>query len=267
MSEVDLCIQKGFNSFSKLKKHIKKNLIELYNSLNQADQTIPFYMVGFSIYKKINNYYETRYSINIYTNKQRKISISENDFSGFIFDKLSGTQELIITEKENKELGYLNEFFEDMYNDGNEKCLFIKTKELSKMYFVQILVITAQRACQAGAVKNTIRETLEEFLSRNENILRCIPYSDIRVLLKKGINILREEYVMIIDLIRQKDRFKDKYKCMDALITSKMIFEIKKIAGELNFKSINNTGDGFIFVYRGEKENISNDIQLFLQRS
>ena len=263
MSEKEYCLK--YKKFSEFKREVKNRLWELFNDLSNNYEDRIIYTIGLSIYEKReiekDRYYIVLYSINIYTNQYKKVLISENDFSGFVFDNITGINNI---KKERKKFNYLSIFFKEIYRKEREEIegdVIVYTINIGN-YYIQISVVVDKIIKR---MEEDLKKALKNLLE--DKLFLCIKEADLEIKLKKGINLLKNEYILIIDLIRVDDRFDNKYKYMDALMTSKIIFEIKSIAGEANFKSISHTGDGFVFIYRGEEENILNDVKLFLNRT
>ncbi len=258
MSTAEECFKATQNDFTNIKETIKKETLTLFNNLNENIRDKINY-IGISIYKKETDLYEVYYSLSIYRNKHNSLSISENDFSGFTFNEITGfdcDQESI----KQKDHSYLSLFFDDIVLTENESKYCSSIIELGD-YAIQIYMIF--KSYPSGAEINNINETISSY---KDNVpFKCIPHSNIKLRLKQGIKKLYNEYVLIVDLVRSSERMEPAHLNMDAVLTSNLIYKIKAKAGIANFKTINHTGDGFIFLYRGEKDNIENDIKLLIQ--
>jgi len=266
MSQLEYCRTKGYNKFMVLKKELKDVLINNFRLIitDYIGNSATYF--GISVYKKVEfkNYYDVLYSTSIYTNENGKYTINENDFSGFVFDKISE-----IDSSGNKSHKYLKIFFKDIHEvltSKNDNLYYIKTKKIENNFIVQFY-LTFSKNKITKVLEEKIKGLLNNVIIDNKKTLDCIQYSDIKMILKKGITKLEDQVILIIDLVRLKERIQQKYVDMDSVLTSKLIYELKDIAGGLNFKTINHTGDGFVFIYRGEKENLSNDIKLLIERS
>lgn len=265
MSQSEYCRTKGYNKFTVLKielKNILKNNFRLIVKEYIENTAVYF---GMSIYKKVKskNYYDVLYSASIYADGNGKYMISENDFSGFVFDEISE-----IDSAGRKSHKYLKIFFKDIHNDltfNNDNLYYIKPIKIGD--FIIQFYLTFSKNNISNILNKNIINLLNNVVNDNKKIIDCIQYSDINMILKKGITKLEDQIILIIDLVRIKERTKQKYVNMDSVLTSKIIYELKDIAGGLNFKTINHTGDGFVFIYRGEKENLSNDIKLLIERT
>jgi|GEM_PF-4163850 len=264
MSIVQYCYETFENKFSKIKKELKKILNEAKIKI-QKENINNFYL-GFSLYNKAEDHYNVFYSASIYANENNKYTVSENDFSGFVFNRVSDKK-----TKGIKKHQYLKFFFNDIKEELFEKeCSYliypttIENKESSETFLIQFYIIYPKTVYPS--LNQKIQEIIENTLKSNENTFQCIAYSNPEIIFKKGISKLQNQIVLILDLVRTQNRLSDIYVNLDAVLTSKLIYELKDIAGGVNFKTINHTGDGFVFLYRGEFENIDNDIQLLIER-
>jgi len=268
MSQSEYCIANKYNEFIEIKKELKNILQDTFKFFIEDYLENNAVYFGLSIYEKQyenqqiqSSYNDVLYSASIYTNENNRYTISENDFSGFVFDEI--LEEETIGTKIHK---YMNIFFKDIHSDliSNKNIYVIKPIKINDKYILQFYLTFSKTI--PNAFKKAIVNKLNEIINNKKKVINCIFNSDIKMIFTKGIIKSNNEIILIIDLIRTEKRTEKKYVNMDSILTSKLIYELKDIAGRTNFKTINHTGDGFIFIYRGEKENISYDISLFIER-
>lgn len=262
------------DDFNTIKKELKDNTLKAYDRfLNKIEKDYGnkngLYF-GLSIYKRYNDAYNILYSLSSYSNKtiHSQNTISENDFSGMMFNSITKDVDKITSST--KQHAYLKEFFDDIdmtEEDIESKLLYYtKTYEINNYYFIQFYLVFSDDYHYDG-IKNATESFIEKDLIQDQkDVFKKIPNSNIKLMLKKGIKELENEIILLVDLVRSEKRMEEQYKHMDIVLTSKLIYQIKKIAGEFNFKTINHTGDGFIFVYRSEKDNINYDTRLFISK-
>ena len=265
MSIIEYCIKKGFEHIRGIIVHDLINILQLLNENEKLDTYI-----GATIYKKAEDkdLYVIYYSFSTFLNEYNLPVIKENYFSGFSFSEII-KKEKEKNNKEKKNFSYLKTFFKQIrFNINNDNYFYIKTEELDKNFYIQVLVV-ADSSSPTDSVKNKVKEKIQTFL--NKEILKCIPYSGIQLKLKKG-KLLENRVIFIIDLERNEERKQEDLVYTDIVLTKKLIFDLKEIASEHNFKAISHTGDGFVFIYDehignlfSDFNNLRNDLEEYLK--
>jgi len=264
------CLKKyGIDNISmKIRDELKKEVANLFIELNTECSSDIFY-VGFTLYKKQFSGWIIYYTFNVFKNQVGGITTDENTFSGFYLNKIS--VEPCITKSD---LNYLPIFFKNLYWDSSmKKVAYIYTnfKEDDNLA-LQLTVITSTNTNRQGfppAVAKCVENKIKSFLSKppitciNHFVKRYRIYDD----WKSNFRLLTDEVLLVVDLIRTKDRCREEYKIMDAIISYKLTSELKEIAGKANFKSLNHLGDGYLFIYRGERTSLQDDILYFINES
>lgn len=265
MSTIDKCINVNFENIREI---IVNDLINILKLLKKNENLDTY--IGATIYKKAKDkdLYIIYYSFSTFLNEYNLPVIKENYFSGFSFSEII-KEEKEKNNKEKKNFSYLKTFFKQIrFNINNDNYFYIKTEELDKNFYIQVLVV-ADSSFPADSVKNRVKEKVQTFL--NKEILKCIPYSEIKLELKRG-KLLKNKIIFIIDLERTKERKHKDLVHTDVILTKKIIFDLKEIASKHNFKAISHTGDGFIFIYDehignlfSDFNNLRNDLEEYLK--
>ncbi|WP_144020017.1 hypothetical protein [Persephonella hydrogeniphila] len=150
-------------------------------------------------------------------------------------------------------------------NTEVENCFLIRSYTINdlnndELFTFQFIFVFGNTPAPAEIqnIQHQIKTYLDDDIKEK---LSCLPYMKIKQKIK-DTKILRNVPIFIIDLKRSGDR---SYAInTDAVLTKKLIFDILKIAENHNFKSINHTGDGFIFMYTASFKNLSIDMNNFL---
>ena len=224
---------------------------EIINFLKENIENNKCIYNGFSFTKKLIVNEEEKikiiHSISVYRTINGNIKISENDFTGIIYDKqqfINGKNTL-----KNNELKYLKFFFHDLLLFNNKKLYF---KELAE--------------------KDTIKASFfyipkkdQEELNISINLDNYINNISKTKIMHKNIKIKEKKIIMIVDLKRPQNQYRSKKEYLQSHLTidSTILFFLKKIATDSNFLVLNSTGDGFIFIYKGN--NLENDLNNFFQ--
>ncbi len=255
MSLSKICII--YKDFDNIKKCLKQEINKIFQETTKEVGGKIFYF-SISIYKEINNEYEILYSYSVFKSTFDLIVTSENDFSGYVFSDIN-------EGIGNKSHIYLKAFFKSKINAKLNNSSFYISKIINfdnNKYKLQIYSIYRENLSKPE--KKYIEQEFESF--KNNICVKCLNWylksNEIKLQYKNYINNLENKVVLLMDLIRNEKR--KQYKYLDVLLTSKMIFELKKIAGEANFATINHTGDGFLFIYRNETDLLKNDIIQFV---
>ncbi len=222
-----------------LKKNIKNNKC-IYN--------------GFSFTKKLivdkKEKIKIIHSISVYRTINGNIKISENDFTGIIYDKQKFTNEK--NTLKNNELKYLKFFFHDLLLFNNKK---LYVKELVKKDTIKALFFYIPKK---GQKKLNISINNKKLKKYTNNISK-------KKMMHKNIKTKEKKIIMIVDLKRPQNQYRSKKEYLQSHLTidSTILFFLKKIATDSNFLVLNSTGDGFIFIYEGN--NLKNDLNNFFQ--
>jgi len=246
MSINEICRKQSYFS---LRTAIKNKLETMYAELNLKVRECFYVSCSIYRYSELYKKYILNFSISLYKRKGGSFSLSENDFSGYVFDKISEG-----FGKKSHE--YLKLFYDDIVISNKIYPFYSAFRQVRESYFFQVYLVFESELSKVE------REYVESIVKRylEEPEINCIYLID-RINFKNSIKSIRNKIILLVDLSRDEDRFREPYKSLDVLLTSKMVFEIKDMAGSCNFKVLNHTGDGFLFIYDGC--NISNDIKYF----
>jgi len=260
MSNVKFC--KKINNYYEINKF-------LINSLKEIIKQEEIIIVGVSIYRKQYHKYINLHSLSLYYSDSNNLIISENDFAGFIFNDIHINDNY----EKNKSHKYLKYFFKNINlnveKDQENKYISLTFKNKKIQNYILQLYVVLKSDISKENYNNKLGYIKNNYFAKFQSVIDCIcEYKLVKKInFKNNINIIKNKYILIIDLKRirtfQSNVFQD--IVMDALITYNFINEFKSIFSKYNFYVLNNTGDGFVFIYNNLEFNIKNDLKEALE--